>query len=156
MPVSTVLLSCAPGRSAPSQLLLSARVRLHRWSIDERLARGEDPAASAELALRAEQLLSPKVRLELAHELCRIVEVAEGPPKPFSAAVPVQREPVLRARECLVELADDLAFGSEINARGVALVERLLRDGASPLYAPPVYDTVERAVRHARVALLVG
>jgi hypothetical protein len=143
-------------RSAPSRLLLSATVQLQHWWIDERLAQGEDPAASAQLALRAQQLLSPKVRLELARQLCRVVEEAEGPPQPFSAAVPVQREPVLRARECLVELADDLAFGSEINARGVALVERLLRDGASPLYAPPVYDTVERAVRHARVALLVG
>ena len=156
MPVSTVVSRYPLGRSAPSRLLLSARVQLKRWWIDERLAHGEDPAASAELALRAQQLLSPKVRLELAHDLCRIIEEAEGPPKPFSSAVPVQREPVLHARECLVELADDLAFGSEINARGVAVVERLLRDGASPLYAPPAYDTLERAVRHARAALLVG
>jgi hypothetical protein len=157
--VSTVLwghLHATSPLSGLSRFLLSARVRLRRWSLDDRLAEGEDAAASAELALRAEQLVSPKVRLELADELCRTVRAAEQPPRPLSAALPLQREPVLRARERMIELADDLAFGPEINPRGVALVERLLRDGGSPLYGPPVYDTVDSAVRHARAALLLS
>jgi hypothetical protein len=157
--VSTVLWG-HPHATSPlsglSRLLLGARVRLRRWSLDDRLAEGEDAASSAELALRAEQLVSSKVCLELADELCRTVRAAEQPPRPLSAALPLQREPILRARERLLELADNLAFGSEVNPRGVALVERLLRDGGSPLYGPAVYDTVDSAVRHARAALLLS
>jgi hypothetical protein len=157
--VSTVLWG-HPRATSPlsglSRLILSGRVRLRRWSLDDRLAGGEDAAASAELALRAEQLVSPKVRLELADELCRTVRAAEQPPRPLSAALPLQREPILCARERMLELADDLAFGPEVNPWGVALVERLLRDGGSPLYGPPVHDTVDTAVRRARAALLLA
>ena len=39
--------------------------------------------------------------------------------------------------------------------RGVALVQRLLTDGDSPLYAPYPAGELELAVRHANTALLL-
>ena len=41
------------------------------------------------------------------------------------------------------------------NARGVALVERLLTDGGSPLYTPHPPGELELAVRRANAALLL-
>ena len=43
-----------------------------------------------------------------------------------------------------------------MNARGVAMVERLLTDGGSPLYAACTTAHLEEALRHARSALLLA
>ena len=46
--------------------------------------------------------------------------------------------------------------GSEpVSVRGVALVERLLTWGGSPLYAPHHDGALEADLRHARAALLL-
>ena len=53
----------------------------------------------------------------------------------------------------MLDLAADLASDDELSPRGIALVERLLTDGASPIYAPVLEGDLHRALIHARAAL---
>ena len=94
-------------------------------------------------------------RRKLADNLARTLRAAEKPPRPLSAVVPVQRRDVLAARREIERLTDILATPGEVNPRGVVLVQRLLTDGDSPLYAPSPSGELELAVRHATAALLL-
>ena len=61
-------------------------------------------------------------------------------------------------------LADELETDESVDARGVILADRLIRDGTSPVYWRGDMDitpesalrSVELAVRHARSALHLG
>jgi hypothetical protein len=67
--------------------------------------------------------------------------------------VPLQRREVLRERDFLLALAADLVGEDGVSPRGVALIEALLTDGTSPLYAPGPEGELHRALIHARAAL---
>jgi hypothetical protein len=124
--------------------------------LDRRLAAGASPGESAGLRRRARKLTSKRRRRELAAAIFRLVDEADGPAKPFSAAVPIQRRAVDACRELLLMVAEDLEdTGLRVNPKGVALVDQLLRDGGSPVYAPLGERALEEAVRHARAALLL-
>jgi hypothetical protein len=85
----------------------------------------------------------------------RLVENAQGPVPPTSAAVPIDRRSILAARSDVIALALDLgATDLQASARGIALVQRLLCDGASPVYAPLGPEPLKQAVRDAHAALL--
>ncbi|HEX8856131.1 MAG TPA: hypothetical protein VF752_11065 [Thermoleophilaceae bacterium] len=133
----------------PLHVRLSARLR--RASLDRALADGTDPATSPELEWRARQLASPGTYRELAERLEEVVDEA-GEPHP-NAVVQIDREAVRCAREDLLTLAAQLAIADRANARGVALVRRLLTEGLSPLYVPSSPERLERFVRQARAAL---
>jgi len=95
-------------------------------------------------------------RRALAEGIHALIDEAERPRRPLSAAVPVQRQAVLRSRTHLLQLADALADrGEPVNDKGIALVEKLLRDGSSPVYSPLGEAALDRAVRHAHAALLL-
>jgi hypothetical protein len=146
------------------------------------LARGANPHNSPALARRAAQLTSARHRRSLAAAIERTLADAEHPRGPLSPAVPVERREVLAARASLVRLAKDLAGDDRESVsgvrrvistrhrngdslehmpserylpRGVALVQLLLTDGDSPLYAPHPAGELELAVRHANTALLL-
>jgi hypothetical protein len=146
--------SGGPGPRWP--LWVRARVRLHRFSLDERLARGADPCSSLELARRAAELCQPKLRRELSADLERAVDAASIPARWPTAAVPVSPRAIAECRPLLLELAERLRCPGPVYARGVALVCLLLRDGGSPLYAPSEPRQLEGPVRRARAALLRG
>jgi hypothetical protein len=95
-------------------------------------------------------------RLRLARTISRVILEAERPSHTvFSAAVPVEREGILRCEHELLGLADTLrATAQPVSREGVAKVERLLRDGASPVYTPMGDGALEDAVREARAALV--
>jgi hypothetical protein len=96
-------------------------------------------------------------RRALVRSIFRIVEEAKHPATSFTAAVPLERRAVLTCERQLLNLADDLkATAQPVNVEGIALVRRLVRDGASPLYAPLGEGALEGAVREARAALLLG
>jgi hypothetical protein len=136
---------------------LRGRVFLQRGALARRLASGASPGESPELARRAEQLRSPRNRRVLARGLERVIDAAEERPQPFSAAVPLRRATILDSREGLLELAAELRdISQEVNVRGIALVERLLTDGGSPLYIPNDAQTLDGAIRQARAALLLA
>ena len=140
-------------RRGPS--LLRARVWLTRQSLDHRLAHGESTLASPELARRGEQLASIHSRHSLAVGIRRVIADAERPTRALSAAVPVQRRPILGARARLEQLAADLDAHEPVKLAGIARVRLLLTDGASPLYSPLPQGALDEAVAHAQAALVL-
>ena len=137
-------------------LLLGARVFLQRGALLRRLAAGEDPALSPELERRMEQLLSARHRRLLAESIERVIDAAEQPPRPYGAAVAVRRAAIQREREALLTLARELRDTDQrVSGHGVALVERLLTYGDSPLYAEGD-ESLGSAVRWAHGAMFIG
>jgi hypothetical protein len=138
-------------------LPVRGRVFLRRGALARRLAAGASPTESPELARRAEQLRSARNRRVVARGLERIIEAAEERPHPYSSAVPLRRAAILDAREGILELAAELRETTQaVNVRGIALVERLLADGGSPFYVENDEESLDRAITHARAALLLA
>ena len=135
----------------------AVRTRLRRSSLDRRLAAGASPDECDDLSRRANQLRSSLHRRELAASLLTLVEQAGAPTPPISASVPIDRPSILAARSDVIALALDLgATDLEASAQGIALVQRLLREGASPIYAPLGPAALTQALRDAHAALLCG
>jgi hypothetical protein len=145
-----------PGTRSSKSPWLDARVWLHRAALRRALAAGTDPSSSPELARRAEQLTSLRSRRRLAAGLNRALRAAEKPQSRLTAAVPVQSRDVLQLRAGIEQLAHELVAPGELQVRGILLVQSLLTDGNSPLFAPSANGQLDRAVRHARAALLLG
>ena len=130
---------------------------MRRSSLDRRLAAGAKPDESEDLTRRADQLRSILHRRELAAALLTLVEKAEGPTPAISAAVPIDRRSILAARSDMIALALDLgAADLEATPQGIALVQRLLCEGASPVYTPLGPAALTQALRDAHAALLCG
>jgi hypothetical protein len=103
--------------------------------LDEALADGEDPLKTEELALRACQLVKPAKRAELARSVEVIVkQVAAGGPSPVPGPTILRREPVARNRRGLQALARRLRDEGMHCLPGLAMADRLIRFGDSPLY----------------------
>jgi hypothetical protein len=136
--------------------LLRARVRLHRYSLDRKLACGDDPCASPKLARRAKELCQRDLRDRLAAELDQVVHAAGAPPLWFTPAVRLDRSCIDACRPLLLELAEALRSDGAVYAQGVALARLLLLDGCSPIYAPSEPRWLEAELRRARTALFVG
>jgi hypothetical protein len=139
--------------------------RIRGWSIDDQFLAGRtpngDPVASARLA----RLLDIRYRSKLADALRRLLEAARHPQlNRYIAELPLQAREVLETEPLILELAADLEADEAVSPRGVILVDRLIRDGNSPVYwrcrmamaANPPEENVETAVRHARAALHLG
>jgi hypothetical protein len=102
---------------------------------------------------------SPEVRKRrvLAAAVLRLIDDAERPPAPQTAAVPIQRQAIRACRPLLYAIADDLEdTDAPVNPKGVALVEGLLRDGGSPVYMPLGERALEEELRRAHAALLLA
>lgn len=144
--------------------LVRLRAALQHDSLDSRLLAGEPPSASPELEERCARLLDPRYRRELAKGLERVVEDASQPDRVCrrTPRVPLRRREIKEVRPLLLTLSRDLVEEPQVALRGVIMVDRLLRDGTSPLYAGELLfptehrESVEIAVRHARTALLMG
>jgi hypothetical protein len=130
-----------------------ARVWLRRGTLDSSLAHGADPSATRELSRRARQLTSRRSRAALAQGIRNLIDAAEEPRRGYTAAVPVQSREILSERTFLLELADELAGEDKLSPRGIALVEGLLTDGTSPVYAPSPEGALHAALTHARATL---
>jgi hypothetical protein len=120
--------------------------------LDRLLAAGGDPCWDPELALRAAQLTAADRRRTLAKGLERAVGDAHRPPR-WTCAVPVDRRAVRAVAPALRALAADLMDETAPAPQGIALVEQLLRDPGSPLYAPGDEDALRECARIARQAL---
>ena len=148
-----------PPRPVPQTRLASpwlrARVWLTRGSLDQRLAQGESIVESPELARRAEQLASIRCRHSLATGIRRLIDDAERPAYRLSAAVPIQRRAIRRARRELDRLAAILDGTEPARLAGIARVQRLLTDGNSPLYMATPDGALDGALAHAHASLLL-
>jgi hypothetical protein len=134
-------------------LALRVRTRLRRDRLDAELAEGADPAASAELGLRAAQLRSARGRRELANALMETVGDARGPNLgAFRMKTRRQHAAIREAADDVLALVMRLRDDGPIDVRGAAMTARLLNDGASPLRQDSVQD-LRHAIRAAWVAL---
>jgi hypothetical protein len=109
---------------------------LRRSRLDAALARGADPCESPTLAHRAARLTSERSRTRMAARVADILVTVEQPPRAFSAAVDPDRDEVAAAAPLLIEVRELLRSTVPVYARGVAMLEGLLRDGGSSLYCP--------------------
>jgi hypothetical protein len=120
--------------------------------LDRLLAAGSDPSWDPELTLRAAQVTAVDRRRALAKSLERAVGDAHRPPH-WTCAAPLDRRAVRAAAPALRALAADLMEESAPAPQGITLVEQLLRDPGSPLYAPGDEDALREGARIARQAL---
>jgi hypothetical protein len=124
-------------RKLRKRATLRAKLRT-AWNaaeLDDALANGADPLASDELALRAAELVKPERRVQLAEALERVArQVAAGGPSPLPGPTILRREPIARNLGGLLALARRLRAQGLHCLRGLAMADRLIRYGDSPLY----------------------
>jgi len=153
--MTTLLLSddCEFVRCCQSSPRVRLVARLRAPELDAALAAGASPDSSAPLSLHAHALISAKNRRKLSQEILQILHKAEQPRSVFDPTVPICRRKVLNVRELFEELADRLQDRNPVATHGVAKVQRLLRDGAGPLYEHPGADDLRSPLEAAIAAL---
>ena len=103
-------------------------------TLDRRLADGQAPESSVLLAVRAQALVSPGLRRRDARLWGQLVKRASRPPVMRSPRTPLNRVAIGGCATRLSEVRSRLGEPGPVSARGVAMVNRLLRDGTGPLY----------------------
>jgi hypothetical protein len=146
-------LSLRPRAGRRRRLRLALIACWRAGALDSRLAAGASPGADALLAIRAKRLTSRRYRARMAAGLARAVRDAEATTCRFSAAVRPDRREVFAARTVLATLDRRLRAAEPVGARGIALIESLLTDGASPLYQPTEPGALGSRLRAAAAAL---
>lgn len=105
-----------------------------RWfSLDGRLAAGEDPAGSPLLAAQAARLTEPRHRELLAAALGGLLLDARD--RPRISRVPTDRSALLRNEGALRDLARRVDSREPLYARGLARLERMLSDATGPAFS---------------------
>jgi hypothetical protein len=137
--------------------------RTRGWAIDDRLLAGAPVNGNPVTRARLAQLLNSDYRSGRARALRGMLARCRQPGG-FTAEIPLRVREVLETEPLILKLASELEQEEAVNARGVILADRLIRDGSSPVYwrcgmameANPPEETVETAVKHARAALHLG
>jgi hypothetical protein len=127
---------------------VAARLRAAR--LDAALAAGADPDRDPALALRAQELTSPRRRRQLAGAIERVAAVAVGARSAGVGEVaPEARARVAALAPELRALAARVRGPGPVAVRGVAEVRMLLMDGAGALHwrARGLAEAIERAER---------
>ena len=119
-------------RPATVRLIDRIRARLCGRKLDLALAGGASPESSVALALRAQCLVQPVVRGELARSLERTLACHSG--KALSGRIGVCGRRVADARRELETVVERLSAPAPVAAAGVARIRVLLSDGSGPLY----------------------
>jgi hypothetical protein len=121
--------------------------RLFGASLDGRLAEGESPATSRILAARAQLIVSPARRRELAQSWLSLLEPPDAPATfmMFPDAQPV-RERII-ANEALIHTLVAALIAPMTAPRGVAMARILVTDEAGPLYSRDCLDDLSRTLR---------
>ena len=128
-----------------------AGVRTHH--LDENLAHGASPEATAPLALRARALAHDEFRQDLARSAQQILAEAQRTSSRRGPAIPICRDRVREATTELGELISRLRSPGPLPVRGVAQVSVLFGDGRSPLYHRGSRDDLRARLREATDAL---
>jgi hypothetical protein len=127
-------------------------VRVRSFTLDRALAAGASPDSSALLSLRAQSLISTPHRLALARTLRALIRDAGRQCRPFDPGIPLPRD-VLLARESIEAAAKVLESAHAVDARGVAHLELMLRDGGGPLFGAGGPSALRKGFRDAIGAL---
>jgi hypothetical protein len=143
-------LDCRAERAFAPGLLARLAARLRGHGLDGALIEGADPAESAALAARAAQLTSSAGRAMVADALERWVEASDQRRR---WAVLPNRRAIEANRAELWDVVAALRAPMPVYARGVAMLQRLLSDGAGPAYADDDGFALRTALCDARVAI---
>lgn len=144
-----------PSRAGRTRARLAARwrIRWRRGRLDEQLAHGTDPAASAELGLRAAQLRSREERSRLANSLVDALGQARRPNLgAFRMTTRQRHEAIRESADDLMALVLRLRNDEPVAVRGGALAALLVDRRSSPLRHDEGRD-LQYAIRAAHVAL---
>ena len=126
-------------------LSLRMKVSLQRHALTQDLAAGAPPTASAELTLRAAQLISVRRRRQLARSLRRLLKEARS--VQLIRSTIIHRHGVVQAEEAINALIARLDDNQPVAVQGMAMLEQLLSDGASsPLYIAAKLGALRRQV----------
>jgi hypothetical protein len=137
----------------PWDLLLA---HWHGFRLDSDLAAGASPDASVPLALRAQMLVRPRYRYELARSADRVLAAAMQGAYFGRPRVPVCRDRVRDCSQEFGELIRRLRATGPVPARGVAKVGVLLADAGGPLYHRANAEDLRARVRDAADALIAA
>jgi hypothetical protein len=130
-------------RSLPVRL----RVALKRGTLTRELEAGAPPGFSPELALCASQLMSDRRRRQLARTWRRTLHEVHHPAITRSHVSIIRRGAVIEAEEAINALIARLSGPEPVAVRGMAMLERLMTDGASsPLFSPAEPGTLRRQI----------
>jgi hypothetical protein len=110
--------------------------RLVGSTLDAQLARGRPPESNRFLAARAQILVSPAGRRDLAELWTSLLERAGQSPPPRSPRASLNRLAVTNGEASIREMLARLTRPLPISVRGAAMASALLSDGAGPLYRP--------------------
>ena len=119
-------------RANPMWLRLPAR--MFAFSLDRRLASGDQPESGRLLASRVSQLVSTPSRAALVENWSRLVARAGKAPVARSARVWLCRDRIMRADDVIRAMTDALSTPYPTAARGVAIASWVLGDANGPLY----------------------
>lgn len=100
---------------------------------------------------RTQELINPEARDRLRREVERLLRSID--PSHLPSASPLRRGALRRHDDLLRAIGRRLGDDRPVAARGVLLVEHLLRDGASPLYADQSDAELARALSRVLGAL---
>ncbi|HXB14697.1 MAG TPA: hypothetical protein VNV44_03030 [Solirubrobacteraceae bacterium] len=124
-------LPAAPAVPEPG-VALRALARLRWFSLDVRLAAGEDPSRSRLLAAQAARLTDPRRRELLAAAIGGLLLAAERGPR--AGRVTPSRSALLRNEASARELARRVDSTATLYARGLARLELLITDSTGPAW----------------------
>jgi hypothetical protein len=119
--------------------------------LDAELASGADPCDSPALAHRAARLTRHRTREKLAASIDGVLAAAERPGLRLSSAIEPHRDEMAAASPLLVRVGQVLRSTAPVYSQGVAMLERLLTDGGSPLYLP-----ASRGALHEELDLILA
>lgn len=140
-----------PPRQAAPGSPLRVRTRIQRNRLDEQLAGGAEPTATAELNLRAAQLRSRSERQRIANALVEAVgESRRG--DPVTVSTKPHRAQVRACADELLDLAARLRDDLPVDVRGAAMAARLVSDRHGPLRSARGGD-LRQAVETARTTI---
>jgi hypothetical protein len=108
--------------------------RLLSSSLDRRLGAGSPPESGLLLAARAQLLVSPVLRLRLAHCWADLLTNAHTPPGMRDPRASMNRGSIVANEPEIRELIDTLGAQTPVHVRGIAVLSLLLADGSGPLY----------------------
>ena len=131
-------------------------VRLRAFSLDRDLAAGASPDASVALALRAQMLVRPRYRRDLARSVRRVLTAATQSPLRSRVPVPVCRDRVKESSQEFADLIRGLLAAGPVAPRGVAQASMLVADASGPLYRRAGAGDLRARVRDAADALIAA
>jgi hypothetical protein len=108
--------------------------RLRASSLDRELAVGRSPESSRLLAIRAQRLVCPDLRAELARDLEHLLTQAHAGPSMRSPRAPLNRAAITSCEPQIRAVINALLAPLPVPASGPAMVSRLLSDGSGPVY----------------------